>query len=156
MDYHVKIPPSSQVEMGVYSGFLDEWRHFPTATDKLLIKSGWFNLGRLQDTEISIKIGYCKVDSLHVLDAAKEFVQESFEWIGAAMPVSDLIGSIHHPFVVFSKLCNNCCCSTKPAEPVDLWKQDLFIKSTLKRIMPSATWCIWLQECQKMLKLNSQ
>ena len=60
------------------------------------MKSVWFNLGRLQDTEIYIKIGYCKVDSFHGLDVAKEFLHESFEWIGGTKPVRDLIGSIHH------------------------------------------------------------
>ena len=96
MDYHGKASPSSQLEMGVHSGFLDERGHFPSGTDILLMKSVWFNLGRLQDTEIYIKIGYCKVDSFHGLDAAKEFLHESFEWIGGTMPVRDLIGSIHH------------------------------------------------------------
>ena len=81
--------------MVVHSGFLDERGHFPSATDILLMKSVWFNLGRLQDTYIYIKIGYCKVDSFHGLDAVKEFVHESFERIGGAMPVWDLIGSIH-------------------------------------------------------------
>ena len=104
MDYHGKASPSSQLEMGVHSGFLDEQGYFPSARDLLLMKSVWFKLGRLQDTEISLRIGYCKVDSFHGLDAAKEFVHESFEWISGTMSVRDLIWSIHKPFVVYSKL----------------------------------------------------
>ena len=78
--------PSHQVEMGMHIGFEDEWVHFPSATDILLRKAVGVNLRRLQDTEISIKIGDREVNSFHELDAAKEFVNESFEWKGRTMP----------------------------------------------------------------------
>ena len=70
----------------MHSGFVDERVHLPSATDILLRKAVGVNHGHLQDTEISIKIGDREVNSLHDLDAAKEFVNESFEWNGRTMP----------------------------------------------------------------------
>ena len=86
MDYHGAASPSRQVEMGMHSGFVDERVHLPSARDILLRKAVGVNHGRLQDTEISIKIGDREVNSFHELDAAKEFVNESFEWNGRTMP----------------------------------------------------------------------